>query len=163
MPTEFDDMYEQLFGERCSKEGEAFERLAAVATAILFPGSDVSHDQRLRGQFSKSLYQVDVLRKVSGITVFGEAKDYTARGNSGGKVGRNDLQKLGGALPDVGADSGVFFSATDYTREARRYAHAAQDIVGQAIEQRHDRRSAIDGMPGRQWRRTCKVASRRLS
>jgi Restriction endonuclease len=137
MPTVFDDLYEQIFGSRCTKEGEAFERISAVVACILAPNADVSHDQKLRGQFSKSLYQVDVLRQESGEKIFGEAKDYTDRGGSGGKVGRPDLQKLAGALPDVGADRGVFYSATDYTREARKYASAAENIVGVPIDLMH--------------------------
>jgi hypothetical protein len=58
----------------------------------------------------------------------GEAKDYSEDGK---KVGRGDLQKLGGALPDLGLiDTGKFFSATGYTGPAIRYAKAAPKITG---------------------------------
>lgn len=60
-----------------------------------------------------------------------EAKDYSARD---GKVGRGDLQKLGGALPDIAdVGSGAFFSATGYTGPARKYAEQASNIVGKPI------------------------------
>lgn len=149
MPTVFDALYEQLFGTKCTKEGEAFERIAAAVTSIVFPQADVAHDQKLRGQFSNSLYQIDVLRKEAGATIFGEAKDYTERGESGGKVGRPDLQKLGGALPDVGADRGVFYSATDFSREARKYAAAAHQIIGAQIDLMHVRPSVEQDAEGR--------------
>lgn len=149
MPTVFDQLYEQLFGTKCTKEGEAFERIAAAVTQIIFPHADVAHNQKLRGKFSKSLYQIDVLRQESGQPVLGEAKDYTERGDSGGKVGRPDLQKLAGALPDVGADQGVFYSATDFSREARKYAAAAQQIVGARIDLMHVRPSVAQDEQGR--------------
>ncbi|WP_423373255.1 restriction endonuclease [Stenotrophomonas maltophilia] len=149
MSTVFDQLYEELFGERCGKEGEAFERLSAVVSAIVFPNADVAHDQKWRGQFSQSLYQVDVLLEEAGQKSFGEAKDYTGRGKSGGKVGRGDLQKLGGAVPDVKASRGIFFSATDYTREARRYAAASKEIVGCPIDLMHVRPSVDKDKEGR--------------
>ncbi|WP_396126071.1 restriction endonuclease [Cytobacillus firmus] len=50
----------------------------------------------------------------------GEAKDYTVQGN---KVGRPDIQKLGGAFGDLkDIKEGLFFSATDYTKPAIKYA-----------------------------------------
>lgn len=153
MPTSFDELYEQLFGQTCTKEGEAFERLSAVLTAIISPNADVAHDRKLRGQFSRSLYQIDVLREEAGKKYFGEAKDYTNRANGGGKVGRGDLQKLGGALPDVGADGGVFYSASNYTREAKKYANAAQSIIGRPIELMHVRPSVEQDKAGR----ICKI------
>lgn len=149
MPTLFDQLYERLFGQACTREGEAFERLSAAVTYLLFPDSDVAHNQKWRGELSKSLYQVDVLRKEAGQSVFGEAKDYSERGKSGGKVGRGDLQKLGGALPDVAADRGVFFSATGYTREAKRYANAAKGIIGRPIDLMHVRPSVDLDKQGR--------------
>ncbi|MCH8622829.1 restriction endonuclease [Undibacterium sp. TS12] len=149
MPTKFDELYQKLFNSTCTKEGAAFERLAAAITSIVFPDADVAHDQKLRGQFSKSLYQIDVLRQESGEKIFGEAKDYTERGEAGGKVGRPDLQKLGGALPDIGAQRGVFYSATDYTREAKKYADAAKDIVGVPIDLLHIRPSVESDKDGR--------------
>jgi len=87
------------------------------------------HDARIRGQFSKTLYQLDVRhRSADGKITMGEAKDYSALGT---KVGRGDLQKLGGALPDLReVDAGAFFSATGYTKPAKQYASAATSITG---------------------------------
>lgn len=160
MRTVFDQLYEELFGRTCTKDGEAFERLSAAVTAIVFPDADVAHNQKLRGQISQSLYQIDVLRVEAGKRSFGEAKDYTERGEDGGKVGRGDLQKLGGALPDVDADRGVFYSATDYTREAKRYASAAQGIVGRPIDLMHIRPSVARDLNGRIGKLVLRITTR---
>lgn len=91
---------------------------------------NVQHDTRIRGQFSNILYQIDVhhINAVEKAASMGEAKDYSEQGK---KVGRGDLQKLSGALPDLDSiDSGIFFSATGYTKPAKKYAAAAQNITG---------------------------------
>ncbi|WP_152598867.1 restriction endonuclease [Janthinobacterium sp. RA13] len=149
MPTIFDTLHEELFNSKCTKEGEAFERIATLAMSIACPDADFSHDSKVRGEFSKSLYQIDVHQKKNGALTFGEAKDYTGRGKEGAKVGRPDLQKLGGALPDVEAERGVFYSATGYTREAMKYASAATNIVGVPIDLMHIRPSIESDMDGR--------------
>lgn len=149
MPTIFDRLHFELFGKECTREGEAFEKISAAVTYLLFPSSNVAHNQMWRGVVSKSLYQVDILRTEDDQKIFGEAKDYTARRKASSKVGRGDLQKLGGALPDVKADRGVFFSATDYTREARRYANAASGIIGRPIDLMHIRPSVDLDKEGR--------------
>lgn len=130
MTSPIDKIFEEIFGNTPSKSGTAFEMLAAIVTHMV-SGGDVKHDDKLRGQFSKTLYQLDVHQKTDGSSVMGEAKDYTSRN---GKVGRGDLQKLGGALPDLkNIDQGIFFSATGYTKPAKRYADESQNIVGKPI------------------------------
>lgn len=146
MPSSFDDLYESLYGQRLTKDGEAYERIVAAVNKLLSPDSEVLHDQRLEGTESKSKYQIDVLNKQSGDSSFGEAKDYT---DGGRKVGRPDLQKLGGALPDLEVNSGVFYSATDYTKPARQYASVAEKLVGKPISLMHIRRSTEDDEEGR--------------
>ena len=117
---------------RATKEkGTAYERLAAAAWKLLDDDSDVAHDTRIRGYFSKSLYQIDVDAIDKEGRHAGEAKDYTDRS---AKVGRSDLQKLGGALPDIDVNSGKFFSATGYTKPAQQYASSAEKIVGKKID-----------------------------
>ncbi|WP_151201449.1 hypothetical protein [Pseudoalteromonas piscicida] len=81
---------------------------------------------------SDTLYQMDVYSGSGAEASMGEAKDYTVQGK---KVGRGDLQKLGGALPDIKEiNSGKFFSATGYTLPARKYADNSEGIVGKPIE-----------------------------
>jgi hypothetical protein len=93
-------------------------------------GGAVTHDSRLRGQFSETLYQLDAHHQsADGLTSkMGEAKDYS---DSGSKVGRGDVQKLAGALPDLEpVHAGAFFSATGYTVPAKKYAKSAASITG---------------------------------
>ncbi|MFI3188993.1 hypothetical protein BCS42_07790 [Crenothrix sp. D3] len=129
MPSPIEYIFKEIFGSLPNKKGTAYEQLAAIAMYELNEGSNVKHDDRLRGQFSKSLYQLDVHHQnENGTAIMGEAKDYSEQGK---KVGRDDLQKLGGALPDIKEiNSGIFFSATGYTKPARQYAEAADQITG---------------------------------
>ncbi|OAH97641.1 restriction endonuclease [Methylomonas methanica] len=129
MASPVEQLYETIYGELPSKSGAAFERLASIAIFLL-EGGEVRHDANLRGQFSKTLYQLDVHHKPTAgdKATMGEAKDYS---NRGAKVGRGDLQKLGGALPDLAEiKSGAFFSATGFTAPAKKYAQAAKAITG---------------------------------
>lgn len=146
MSSAFDDLYFDLFGQRCSKEGQAFERISAAVSKLVFPNADVAHDQRLRGQVSQSLYQVDVLLNHNGQRTFGEVKDYTIQDK---KVGRGDLQKLAGALLEVGAESGMFYSATDYTSPAKKYAIGAEQFLDKPIDLMHIRPSVQQDEEGR--------------
>ena len=130
MLSPIDKIFAEIFGDLPSKSGTAFERLAAIATHIV-SGGEVKHDDKVRGEFSKTLYQLDVHHKGDGLAVMGEAKDYSIRA---GKVGRGDLQKLGGALPDLATiDAGSFYSATGFTKPAQKYAEQAQNIIGKPI------------------------------
>jgi hypothetical protein len=130
MASPIDKLFEEIFGEAPNKSGTAFEMLAAIVTHMI-SGGDVKHDDKLRGQFSKTLYQLDIHQKKDDETLMGEAKDYTFRD---GKVGRGDVQKLAGALPDLEEiDGGTFFSATGYTKPAIKYANEAENIIGKPI------------------------------
>lgn len=125
-----DNIFEEIFGYSPKKAGTAYERIAAIAT-YLINGGEVTHDAKLRGQFSETLYQIDVHHQKEKSSSMGEVKDYTLQGK---KVGRPDLQKLGGALPDLGKiQNGTFFSATGYTTPAKKYAEQAKNIVGKPI------------------------------
>jgi hypothetical protein len=129
MPSPIEQLYLQIFGSLPAKSGAAFERLAAIAMHVLSEGN-VLHDARIRGQFSKTLYQIDAHHRATdgSKATMAEAKDYSARK---GKVGRADLQKLGGALPDLKQiDQGAFFSSTGYTKPAKKYADNASAITG---------------------------------
>jgi hypothetical protein len=131
MPSPIDLIYQQLYGTLPAKDGVAYERLAAAVCKLLEPYGAVFHDKRIRGEFSKSMYQLDVQFQRNDIAVMGEAKDYTIDEK---KVGRGDLQKFGGALPELPVDKGVFFSATGYTKPAIQYANAAKNITGKPID-----------------------------
>lgn len=123
--SSIEDLFEKIYGYRPAKEGTAYEMLAAAVSKLLGLSEEVFHDEVLRGMFSETLYQVDVLLKDTGGRRFGEAKDYSVRGDP---VGRGDLQKLGGALGDTEVTGGAVFSTTGYTAPAREYAEASEDI-----------------------------------
>lgn len=130
MSSPIDKIFKEIFGYEPAKPGTAYEQLAAIATHLI-NGGEVRHDDKVRGEFSKTLYQLDVLHSDDNSTTMGEVKDYTIQKK---KVGRGDLQKLGGALPDLPEiDRGAFFSATGFTRPAKKYAEAAEKILGKPI------------------------------
>ena len=126
-----EEIYQAIFGRPPVKSGTAYEHLATIAIQLLH-GGDATHDKYLRGYFSETLYQIDAhLSNENGI-VMGEAKDYSKRNE---KVGRGDLQKLGGALPDlIEIDRGEFFSATGYTKPAKKYAESSSQMFGKRID-----------------------------
>lgn len=128
MASPIEELFQEIFGYLPTKPGAAYERLAAIAMQLLDDG-EARHDARMRGKFSETLYQLDVLcRDQNGQATMAEAKDYSS---SGEKVGRADIQKLGGALPDLeDIRAGAFFSATGYTTPATKYANAASQITG---------------------------------
>lgn len=127
-----DKIYQEIFGVIPAKSGTAYEMLACIAEHLMNQ-SDVKHDSKIRGEFSNSLYQIDVLSDDGSDKSMGEAKDYTIQNK---KVGRGDMQKLGGALPDLpDVTKGKFFSATGYTAPAKKYAAASQNFPsGKPIE-----------------------------
>jgi hypothetical protein len=128
MTSPIEDIFEKIFGYVPPKRGTAFERLAAIASYMLEKKGQVEHDARVRGKFSETLYQIDVLHSAEGGTKMGEAKDYSEQHE---KVGRGDLQKLSGALPDLDSiNEGIFFSATGFTGPAKKYAAVASNLTG---------------------------------
>ncbi|QLG42072.1 MULTISPECIES: restriction endonuclease [unclassified Paenibacillus] len=99
---------------------------------LLYKESKVTHDEKLRGEFSNTLYQIDVMLEDKSKKRMSEAKDYTVKG---AKVGRGDIQKLSGALVDLNeVTGGAFFSATDYTKPAMEYAEASSKMFGKDIQ-----------------------------
>lgn len=114
-----DELFNDLYGYYPNKAGQAYEMLVAAAFKII-TGQTLKYDQHLRGEFSDTDYQIDGLNSDEGKII--EAKDYTIDDR---KVGRPDLQKLQGALTDLNVKGGVFASATDYTKPAKKYADSS--------------------------------------
>lgn len=112
-----DELFYSLMGFYPTKEGAAYEIISAAAIS-LFEQRETRHNQFVNG-LSESLYQLDGL--IENDTMI-ESKDYTKRG---AKVGRDDLQKMEGALTDLSEiKKGYFTSATEYTEPAQMYAEA---------------------------------------
>lgn len=112
-----DELFYSLMGFYPTKEGATYEIISAAAIS-LFEQRETRHNQFVNG-LSESLYQLDGL--IENDTMI-ESKDYTKRG---AKVGRDDLQKMEGALTDLSEiKKGYFTSATEYTEPAQMYAEA---------------------------------------
>lgn len=122
-----DELYNELFGEFPNKAGTALERLATIAYNEICAQRTMV-DQRLKGTYSDTSYQLDGLAERDGHNEMIEAKDYSLADD---KVGRDDIQKLAGALIDLDSiHGGVFASATDYTQPAIDYAEASERMPG---------------------------------
>ena len=127
-----DDLYNEIFGEYPQKAGTALERLATIAYNEI-RAQRTKVDQHLKGTYSGTDYQLDGLAVRDGQQEMIEAKDYSI---SGEKVGRDDIQKLNGALVDLASvHRGVFASATDYTKPSVEYAKASEKMpLGKPID-----------------------------
>ena len=118
--SEIDEFFYRLMGYYPKRAGAAFELISTAALRIV-KGQFAEHNVFLSGLSEGRPYQVDGL--LDG-TVMVESKDYTIDDR---KVGRPDLQKLQGALSDLPQIKEAFFtSATDYSRDAIKYARGTE-------------------------------------
>jgi hypothetical protein len=141
-----DDLFYSLYKFYPNKKGRAFELLVAAAIKII-TGKKVDPDKHVKGEYSKTDYQIDGILYDDKGEVMIEAKDYTARDE---KVGRDDLQTMQGALTELKFIKGVFASATDFTRPARKYAKATdENPVQKLIDLYHIRPSTEEDEKGR--------------
>jgi len=146
MSSPIDDLFFNLYGYRPTKDGKSLELLLAAALKLLNPEHDVGHDDHIRGAISGTDYQLDATQNTGTQTNSAEAKDYTLRGRP---VGRPDVQKLAGALPDVNLGDGILASATGFTKPAIKYAEKAQEIIGKQISLMELRPVVEEDMEGR--------------
>jgi hypothetical protein len=113
----------------------------------LLLGKDIDYDQRLRGDYSDTVYQLDGIVNDADSKKMIEAKDYTLDDK---KVGRGDIQKLQGALTDLPVNTGLFASATNYTKPAIKYAESSlKNPMQKPIELFHIRPSTEQDETGR--------------
>jgi hypothetical protein len=141
-----DELFFELYGYYPNKSGQSFEMIVAASLKLLFQ-KDISYDQRLRGDFSDTVYQLDGVVKDEDNKSMVEAKDYTIDEK---KVGRGDMQKLQGALTDLSVDKGIFASATDFTKPAKKYADSSsENPMQKPIELFHIRPSTEQDESGR--------------
>lgn len=118
--SEIDELFFRLMGYYPKKAGEAYEIISAAALGIIRDQS-AEHNKYLQGLSGGRPYQLDGL--LNGETMV-ESKDYTIDDR---KVGRPDLQKLQGALTDLPQiKDGIFTSATEYSRDALKYAQGTE-------------------------------------
>jgi len=141
-----DELFFELYGYYPNKAGQSFEMIVAASFKLLLD-KDVEYDQRVRGEHSGTVYQLDGLIKDDSDKSMVEAKDYTLDDR---KVGRSDIQKLQGALTDLPVDKGVFASATDFTKPAKKYAESSSsNPMHKQIELFHIRPSTEEDEKGR--------------
>lgn len=133
--SEIDELFYRLMGYYPNKAGEAYEIISAAALAIV-KKQEAEHNRFLQGESGGRPYQIDGLLNGN---IMVESKDYTIEDN---KVGRPDLQKLEGALTDLpNIDEGYFTSATEYSRDAIKYAQ------GTETNERHKEITTFDVRP----------------
>ncbi len=77
--SKIDELYYKLYGEHQTKEGQALERLSAVAFKLLEEQHRVRYNQQVRAKYSSTTYQLDGLIGEGNEQVMIEAKDYTVR------------------------------------------------------------------------------------
>lgn len=141
-----DQLFFELYGYYPNKSGQSFEMIVAAALKLLLH-KDIDYDQRVRSDFSDTVYQLDGLLKDEDRKSMIETKDYTIDRK---KVGRGDIQKLQGALTDLSVDHGIFVSATDYTQPAKKYAESSsENPLQKPIELFHIRPSTEQDETGR--------------
>lgn len=116
--SEIDKLFFNLFGFYPNKEGQSYEMIVGAVLKILYTTNKIIKDERKRGLYDKNLYQIDV-SLYSGDTeaIMVEAKDHTKFTS---KVSRPEIDKMAGSLIEIDFASGYFFSATDYTRDAKK-------------------------------------------
>jgi len=118
--SEIDDLFYQLMGYYPKKAGEAYEILSTAAIGLV-KAQIAEHDRFMKGESGGRAYQLDGLLDGE---IMVESKDYTIEDK---KVGRPDLQKLQGALTDLPQiKEGYFTSATDYSKDAIKYAKGTE-------------------------------------
>lgn len=125
--SEIDELFHQLMGYYPKKAGQAYEILSAAAIGLI-KAQLAEHNQFLKGSSGGRAYQIDGL--LNGDIMI-ESKDYTIENQ---KVGRSDLQKLEGALTDLPQiKEGYFTSATDYSKDAIKYAEGTETNDAQKV------------------------------
>lgn len=118
-----------------AKAGQAYEIISAAALGMV-KSQIAEHNRYVKGESGGRPYQLDGLL---GGDAMVESKDYTIDNR---KVGRPDLQKMQGALTDLeDIKEGYFTSATNYTKDAIKYAEGTES------NERHKPITTVDIRP----------------
>lgn len=103
-----------------AKAGQAYEMISAAALGII-KAQIAEHNKFMKGESGGRPYQLDGILNGN---IMVESKDYTLDDK---KMGRPDLQKLQGALTDLPQiKEGIFTSATNYSKDAIKYAEGTE-------------------------------------
>jgi Restriction endonuclease len=145
MNSEFDEIFQRLYGFKPTKQGASYELLVAAVLKIIRGDLTIKANQFVEGVYSEEKYQIDAL--LDGIKTAVEAKDYSIQDK---KVGRPDVTKLAGALQDLPCETGIVVSATEFSRQAKKFAEATKNSPsGKPIDLYHVRQSVEADEEGR--------------
>lgn len=122
--SDIDNLFFDLFGYYPTKEGQSYELLVGAVLKILNQEKKIVWDERKKGSFDENNYQIDVsIYHLDTSAIMVEAKDHTKHGV---KVKRPELDKIAGSLIELDFESGYFFSATDFTRDAKKKSRGSK-------------------------------------
>ena len=121
--SEIDELFFDLFGFYPSKEGQSYEMLVGAVLKIIYHENKIIWNARKRGQYDKNIYQIDVGLYSIDTSSMVEVKDHTKDAK---KVSRPELDKIAGSLIELDFQTGMFFSATDYTKDAKKKSIGSQ-------------------------------------
>lgn len=118
----FDGLCQELLGFTPKKQGVSYEIIVNCVIGHLNSLSNIAENVFKGSSYSESKFQFDGIMddEYNKIKAAIESKNYLAAGE---KVGRDDIQKLAGALivqNDI--NMGIFASATEYTKHAVQYS-----------------------------------------
>lgn len=142
--SEIDELFFRLMGYYPAKAGQAYEMISAAALGIV-KAQIAEHNKFMKGESGGRPYQLDGILNGN---IMVESKDYTLDDK---KVGRPDLQKLQGALTDLPQiKEGIFTSATNYSKDAIKYAEGTEtNDLQKKITTVDVRPSTVDDEKGR--------------
>lgn len=118
----FDELCGKIFGFIPPGKGKSYELFVNCVLQHLNGNNKIENGTFHKSSFSEGKYQLDGLveEEYTSVKAFVESKNYLDRG---AKVGRDDIQKLSGALQVLNdINKGIFASATDYTKPAKQYS-----------------------------------------
>ncbi len=120
--SKIDNIFFGLFGYYPSKEGKSYEMLVGAVLKIIY-NKKIILDEFKIGNYDYNKYQIDASIYDLSTSIMVEAKDYS---NANKKVSRPDIDKIAGSLLELDFNEGFFFSATDFTKDAKRKVNASK-------------------------------------
>ena len=116
-----DGIFEEIFGYKPKKRGEGYEIIVACVLQHLNSNATVSHDERLRTEETKSVYQIDAVVQDLDEKVAVEAKDYK------NPIEREVVTKLFGSMAALKIKNAIIATPNGYTKGAVNYPQDVKD------------------------------------
>jgi len=124
--SKYDDLHDKYHTAVTKKQGDKYERLAALVLKILQEEALVIHDLKLTGSDPEVKHQIDVTVQYSDrVTrrLIIECKDFDISGKS---VGIGVVRNFRSVIEDTSADEGIIVTCNGFTRQARKYAKSKE-------------------------------------